>query len=497
MAADDNRNIIGRFLDRTLPVRELIGRYVIGNAQATLYKSRARVKTYDETRPDYEFWDKLRRCKASGYSLSGLYCKRIENIFATWVLGQGVEIALAESGDPDSETDPRNYTDDVIATMLDDNADTLLDVFRDKLGLGDQYIIVNADGTLSIPSPDTVEPVWDLADYRRLVSVTVTTKTGDETITDEYRDDVRTVTVKRGAEVLSQVVFENLIGRIPVVHVANARSANETYGHPIHEELRPLYDQYDDLVFKQLDGAKLLGNPLLTFFGMEDIQSVINANDPTEDDTYTDKDGNTDTRYQLNIDQNAVLLIGKGGDAKFVGPTVGFTEDTKTALKSLFLLIIDHTGIPEFIWGGERPGGLGSPATPQMDQWVRDIKGRQADNAGWLRDLVEIWLAMGALVDPQIVVEALSVEWPEVLPEDIKTLLDKLAFAKDHDLITDKTALTLLDIVPDPGKEVQEATAEADARREKMFPDGTTFGFQQDIGEAQRQDQAAGGQQNG
>jgi len=496
MAADDNRNIIGRFLDRTLPVRELIGRYVIGNAQATLYKSRARAKTYDETRPDYEFWDKLRRCKARGYSLSGLYCKRIENIFATWTLGQGVEIALAESGDPDSETDPRNYTDDAIATFLEDNAGTLLDVFRDKLGLGDQYIVVNADGTLSIPSPDTVLPEWDLADYRRPLAYTITTKTGDETITDEYRDDVRIVTVKRGAEVLSQTIFENLIGRIPVVHVANARSVNETYGHPIHEELRPLYDQYDDLVFKQLDGAKLLGNPIPAFVGMEDLDAVIDQNKPAVADTYTDKDGNTATRSQLNLDQNSIMLVGKGGDFKFVGPGIGFTEDTKTALKSLFLLILDHTGIPEFIWGGEIASGRSSTEV-QMDQWVRDIKGRQADNGGWLRDLVEIWLAMGALVDRQIVIDVLSVTWPEVLPEDIKTLLDKLTFAKEHDLITDKTALTLLDIVPDPGKEVEDATAEADARREKMFPDGTTFGFQQDIGEAQRQDQAAGGQQNG
>ncbi|HUW81121.1 MAG TPA: hypothetical protein VMV54_09550 [Acidocella sp.] len=29
--------------------------------------------------------------------------------------------------------------------------------------------------------------------------------------------------------------------------------------------------------------------------------------------------------------------------------------------------------------------------------------------------------------------------------------------------------------------------AEADARREKMFPEGDTFGFQQGIGEAQQQ----------
>jgi len=483
--AADTRGFLGRLLNRPA-VSELIGRYVLGNAQSTLYKSRSYVKTYDQTRPDYEFWDKLRRCKAKGYTLSGLFCKRIENIFASWTLGQGVEITLAEAGDPDNENDPRNLTDQAIADFLEDNAGTLLDVFRDKLGLGDQWIIVNADGSLSIPSPDSVEPEWDSLDYRRLVAVTVTTKTGSKTIEDRYTAFDRTVT--EGGRTVEETAFQNLIGRLPVVHIPHARSANETYGHPIHEELRPLYDQYDDLVFKQLDGAKLLGNPIPVFEGMEDIGQVIDQNAPATYDTYYDKDGNETTHTQLTLDQNSVMLVGKGGSFKFAGPTVGFTEDTKSALKSLFLLLLDHTGIPEFIWGGEMSSARASTET-QMDQWIRDIKARQVDNGGWLREVTEIWLATAALVDRAMVVDALAVSWPEVVPADVQVLLSKLTFAKSENLITDRTALTLLDIVPNPEKEVQEAQAEADARREAMFPDG--FDFQRDIGAAQREDDNA------
>lgn len=488
MAADTRspfRGFLGRLFNRPV-VSELIGRYVLGNAQSTLYRSRSYVKTYDETRPDYEFWDKLRRCKAKGYTLSGLFAKRIENIFATWTLGQGVEITLAEGGDPDNENDPKNLTDQAIADFLEENADTLLDVFRDKLGLGDQWIIVNADGGLSIPSPDSVEPKWDSMDYRRLTSVTVITKTGQETIEDRYDNTSRVLTIKQGGKVVSEMAFQNLIGRLPVVHVPHARSANETYGHPIHEELRPLYDQYDDLIFKQLDGAKLLGNPIPTFEGMEDIGQVIDQNAPATYDTYYDKDGNETTHTQLTLDQNSVMLVGKGGSFKFAGPTVGFTEDTKSALKSLFLLLLDHTGIPEFIWGGEMGSARASTDT-QMDQWVRDIKGRQVDNAGWLRDLVELWLATAALVDQALVVDKLAVTWPEVIPADVQMLLKKLTFAKDENLITNRTALTLLDIVSNPEKEVQEAQKEADERREALFPDGDTFGFQRDINAAQQQ----------
>ena len=486
MTQDDRPlGLIGRLINAVrAPVSELIGRYVLGNAQSTLYKSRSYVRTTDETRPDYEFWDKLRRCKAKGYTLSGLFCERIENIFATWVLGQGVEITLADGGDPGNEDDPRNVTDQEIANFLEENADELLDVFRDKLGLGDQWIIVNADGTLSIPSPDTVEPEWSELDYRQLEAVTVTTKSTGQMIEDRYTALERTVTVKEGGQVVSETTFENLIGRIPVIHVPHARSGNETYGHPIHEELRPLYDQYDDLIFKQLDGAKLLGNPIPVFEGMEDIGQVIDQNAPAEDSTYIDKDGNEVTHTQLTLDQNSVMLVGKGGSFKFAGPTVGFTEDTKAALKSLFLLLLDHTGIPEFIWGGEMSSARASTET-QMDQWIRDIKGRQVDNAAWLRDLTEVWLYTAALVDARLVLDELAVTWPEVIPADVRTLLDKLTFAKDRNLITDRTALALLDIVPNPEQEAQDATAEADARREALFPDG--FDFQRDLNTADQE----------
>ena len=78
------------------PVSELIGRYVAGDAQMTLFRSRSWVKTVDETIPDYEFYDRLRRGKAKGYTLGGLFAKRIERVIASWVLGGGVVVELYE-----------------------------------------------------------------------------------------------------------------------------------------------------------------------------------------------------------------------------------------------------------------------------------------------------------------------------------------------------------------------------------------------------------------
>lgn len=467
-------------------VSEMIGRYVAGQAQAVIYKSRARVKTIDETIPDYEFWDRLRRGKAAGYSLGGLFSKRIEQIFASWVLGEGVDVALVESGDAEAEGDPRNYTDAQLAAFLERSMSQLMTLYRDHLGLGDQYAVVNADGTLSVPSPDTVTVERDPLDYHTVTAVELETRTGEYTIVDRYEPDVRTVTVKRGAQVESVAQYQNLIGRIPVVHLAHGLSANETNGHSIHETLRPLYDQYDDVIYKQLDGAKLLGNPLLTFEGMEDITAVQNVNEPAATDTYTDKDGNEADRPQLTIDQNAILLVGKGGSAKFTSPPVGFSEDTRNALKSLFLLVLDHTGIPEFIWGNEVASGRSSTEV-QLTQWTRDIQGRQGDAEVWLLELCELWLLGQALVDPGLVVDELAVTWPDLVGEDETARMERIRYAHDEALITAKTALELLGLVDDAQGEVERAQDEAKARREEMFPDGDTAAFRADLMQANRE----------
>lgn len=496
---------------------EMIGRYVVGDAQTTLFRSRSYVKTIDETIPDYEFYDRLRRCKAKGYTLGGLFAKRIERVIASWVLGGGVKVELADDSLTEEQT---AYTDELLhefveglldagrdhgspeQTLTDDDDHTnslLLSAYKDALGLGDQYIVVNADGSLSIPSPDTVAVRRDPLNYKRVIAVTITTRADGYQITDEYRADGRTVIIRKGEQLLSAAQYQNLLGVIPVVHIAHDRSGNETYGHPIHEELLPLYDQYDDLIYKQLDGAKLLGNPLLTFAGMEDINAVINANEPATADQYYDKDGNLANRQQLNIDSNAVLLIGKGGSASFTAPPTGFTADTKTALKSLFLLLLDHTGIPEFVWGGEMSSARASSDT-QMQQFTKDIDAWRQDAGGWIIRLCKLWLMTKALTDPQIIISRLSMEWPPLIQEDKELQLKQIEFGRQDSLLTGETALKLLDLVDNPAAEILAANKEAQQRQERAMAMNDTMAFGSALASAssaaQQQDQQGGNQNN-
>lgn len=482
-------------ITRPVAVSELIGRYAV-SAAVTLFTSRAYsyLKTMDETVPDYAFWDRLRRGKLSGYTLGGLFADRIERVLAAWVLGDGVEITLrAEEGENEDDEDAvidearRDYTNaelkHLIESLLDsgasDEADgepdldaitnsVLLTVMRDAMGLGDQYIFVNPDGTLSIPSPETVTVTRDKRDYRRILSVTITTRNDGETITDEYRPDGRTITVKRGEQVVETQSFANLIGRIPMVHVAFGRSRNETNGHSIHEPLRPLYDQYDDVIFKQLDGAKLLGNPIPTFEGMENVQETINANSPTTTGTYVDKDGNIANRPQVMLDRNSVIFVGKGGKFHFAAPSPGFSQDTQQSLKTLFLLLLDHTGIPEFVWGNELSSARASSDT-QMVQFTKDIQGWRRDQGGWIIKLCKIWLQIRALTDPMIVVAPLTATWPPLLEEDQALKLKKIEAAKKEGTLTSVTFLKLLALVKNPETEAAEAEAENQRRADEAL----------------------------
>jgi hypothetical protein len=455
------------------PISELIGRGIAGDNQINLIRSRAAVTTVDRTVPDYEFYDRLRRGKAKGYSLGGLFCKRIEQIFAAWVLGDMPVIGLT---DADEEDEARIYTNTRLAAFAQDNHSQFMTVMRDMLGLGDQYIIVNGDGTLSVPSPDTVTIKRAERDYRTIEAIIVETRMGKQTIIDEYRADRRTVMVKEGERIVELNTYPNIIGRIPIVHLAHGRSANETNGHPIHEPLLSLFDAYDDVAYKQIDGAKLLGNPFLYFAGMEDINAVVNANDPSTAETYTAPDGSTQTRAQLNIDQNAVFVVGKGGSVGFASPQVGFSADTAQTLKTLFWLLLDHTGIPEFIWGNQVSSGRSSSET-QLDQFVRDIESRRAEMEEYLLDLCNIWVAIMAIVDSQLVVDELTATWPPLINEDQEVRLKYVEFAVNNTLLTDKTALGLLDLVDDPEAEIEAAAAQAAERQDAMFPDGTSAQF--------------------
>ncbi len=471
--------LVGERVER---VSEIVGRVAFG--ASAFWKTRT-ARSVDATQTDYEFWDHLRRGQTPGYQFGGLFAQPIAEIITSYMLGKGLGARLTDSKGDESPDSPRGYTNTLLARFLGRIHGLLLTLIEDDLSLGDQYVIVNPDSSLSVPSPDMVEMIYDETDYRKVIRCVVTTKLDAATITDEYRLDGRTVTL-HFADSRADVVqrYENLIGRLPVVHFPNDRSSNETHGRSYCEPLLPAFARYDDVTAKLLSGAEMMGNPVPSIEGLEDLRQVEVANETSEDETYTDKAGNEETRKVLKMDRDPMFLIGKGGKLEFKSPAVGFTKDNRDALKSLFLLILDKTRIPEFLWGGAIASSKASAET-QYPPFVQFIEGRRAKLAGLAADdllgaeaqgglfeLIDIWLRMRRLVDPKVVVGPVALDWPELSEVDEQLRLEWVKFLSERNALPDEQAVALSDLVDDPAAAVEAARAEA-KEKQKEFDDLT------------------------
>lgn len=435
-------------------ISEIIGRWSVYDLN--IERARTALSTIDATKPDYAFWDLFRHGKKKGYYLASLFSKRIEKIFSNWVFGSGFDLVTGDL-----------YTDKLLIDFCkqlstgSDHDSLVMQIYENSLGLGDQYPIVNADLSFSVPTPDIVKWTTNELSPTELVSVELISRTLKYQISDLYTTTKRTITVKQLGKIISLTEYDNLIGEIPIVHVTNGQGANEQFGHSIHEALLPLYDLYDDTQLKQAAGAKILGNPILAFTGLKNMKQVRDANQPSAIETYIDKDGRTIVRDQFKVDQNSVLLIGEGGDAKFLAPPIGFTNDTRNTLESLFLLLIYHVGIPAFVWGAEMASARASSET-QLGQWVHDIEGIQQNVSVWLVKLAKIWLKYKALSDHKIKLDLpISTKWKPLVTVDENIILKRLQFAKDHGLITSETCLRLLQLVDNPKEESELGSKEA------------------------------------
>lgn len=455
--------------------REMIGRVI----HAIPVKTRLRHTTIDKTISEYEFWDQLRRGKARGYALAGLFCKPLTEIVAGHVMGIGTSAQLVPN--EDYSDDGVEYTNKLLGRFLNRMSGQLITMLVDLYGLGDQYAILNSDGTISLPSPDTVDPEYDPLDYRSLIKLTVITRLDDYEVKDEYRAEGRTVTItwlkprdgqKAGHSEITE--YENLLGRLPAVHFANDRSANELYGRPIYEGLLRLLSRYDDLMEKALDGGELMGMPVPVVEGLEDMTQVEQDNDPEEPETYFDIDGNEVPRSTINFETRAMILLGKGARFQFATPPTGYSEDIRRMLELLFYLLMDYTRVPEYLWGGAVASSKASTETqePPFQTFVEGrrlmLEGEGSDDlldlqaSGGVLELLELWLLWRRLTDPQIIVGPVQMKWTKMGNIDLEIRLKWTDFLKRMGLITGVETVSQSGLVDDPEAAVEAAQQEAE-----------------------------------
>lgn len=443
---------------------------IIGHTQDTQLWRFSAARTVDKTITDYQFWDEFRRGLQPGYEFGSLFSSPMAQIVASYVLGDGVEFILAESVEASQAN--IDHTNELLKVFSEYLNNLMYSTVEDLYSLADMFLVLNPDGSISIPSPNMVQADYMEDDYRTLEKVTITTITKKGKIEDVYTIQGRSVITYQGGKIVNQEDFPNLIGRIPIVHFANDRGINETHGRVIYESLLPLFQAYDDLTVKGVTGAEALGNPIPVLSGLKGVNSVQQANAPVEDETYTDQDGNTEDRNTINLDKNSMLLLGEGARADMLAPPVGFTNDTRAMLKALFLLILDHSRIPEALWGGAIASSKAS-AEVQMPPFHIYIKRRQnmlaglpnlsdfgVEARGGLYEVADIWLAYRALADRRVVLGATSLQFDRLgdMDPEIKRKWSEMLFKSGA--ISTTMMNRLSNLIDDPKGALAEAKKE-------------------------------------
>lgn len=466
----------------------------------------------DTTWPDYVFYDALRRGRAPGYEIGGLFATPIAQTIASYAFGKGIKASLMPSssvsepslgvsedgkrtkdlkmatstgkGAPGKELvgpepakksaitgSPYDYTNLQLRRMMEREQAFFVNTTIDMYCLGEQYIFINPDCTFSVASPDTVNVEYSASDYRQILKVIVKTKYTGAICTDEYTADTRTVRITYSdgrAPVVQE--YANLIGRIPMVHFANERGPNEIHGRVLYEAALPIMRRYDDLMYKTTDGVELLGNPIPAFVGLDNPAETLALNSTQE--TYQDENGDWQTRNLLRFDRNLGLVLGKGGDVKMVAPPVGFTKDSLDTLRQLFLLLLNHTRIPEYAWGGAISSSKASAET-QAPPFIKYIEFRRlllegvgADPAlgiearGGFLELIDIWLRTYQLLNPEIVVGPVHIDWPEIDAGDAEIKYKWGTFFRSVGDITSEDAVAMSGYWDDAAAVVARATGE-------------------------------------
>ena len=439
---------------KPIPVTPEIVAEIVGRTVSPFQRpvSTLAARTVDWTQPDYAFWSRLRRGKEPGYEMGGLFAKRIAEIDAEWTLGRGFTL-LTDNPDLDEE----------FSKWVRDNLNTLMIWRKDASALGDAYLIVNPDGSLTAASPEQVEVLTDPLDYKQVLGYRITSRLENATITDEFRLDGRTITIEAQGK-KETWEYSNPLGLVPVVHLANDREANEIYGHPIYEALLRLFARYDDVLQKSLDGVEVMGRPIPVAEGLEDVATAQSQNSSRTETVYNE-DGSTAQVPVVDFEDMTMLWLGKGASFKFAGPG-SFSADSVAMLQILFYLMLEHIGIPEWAWGGAISSSKAS-VDAQMPAFVRYLEGRRTQVQEAILKLAQAWLAVQRLTGVVAQVDV-AIEWPALEGKDQAQHTAKVKLASDNGWITDETGLRLLDLVDDPAAEVEAAKAAAQTDESRM-----------------------------
>lgn len=415
----------------------------------------------DWGRADYDFWKRAYLCRVRGLELSGLFIKPLVNKVSGWTLGRAPNWKLENEA-----------ASKALSNWWNDHHAEILRADRQSRKLGDEFIVVNPDLTLTLVPPDLVDPIVADDDYGEIIGwrITQTLQHPQGTsrrmvVVDEYYDDRRVHEVQINGVQVEYQEYPNLIGIKPVVHIANLPD-EQPFGHPEAEALVEVLQRYNTTLTAGLEGNEMQGRPtpVLEFDSVPDMEKFWELYGVSE--TQTLPDGTTETQTTLEVDLNQILTL-SGGKFGFASPGQ-FAGDTERLLGLMFYLILEHTEIPEFVFGNAISSSQAS-ANTQMPVWIRFIEGRQTDASGWLLELATIVLGFLALMQPGVAVETKPIlQWDPIDDDDGNLTLMTIQWLYAEGLIDERTAVMLS---PVGIEDIDAVLAAAQEERDAMQPD--------------------------
>ena len=219
------------------------------------------------------------------------------------------------------------------------------------------------------------------------------------TITDEYFVDQRLHTVAIDGRQTTVTSYPNLLGRLPIVHIANAKDEGDTFGHPEAEALVELLLRYNTTLEAAVDGNERQGRPtpVLSFETVADLDKFWTDYGVKESRTLPD--GTTEQVTTIGVDLTQILTV-SGAEFQYAAPG-SFTQDTSTLLGLMFYLLLEHAEIPEFVFGNAISSSQAS-ANTQMPILEKFIEGRRREAEAWLMEIAQIVLGYLSLIQPSV-----------------------------------------------------------------------------------------------
>ena len=268
--------------------------------------------------------------------------------------------------------------------------------YEEALALGDCYLVINADLSVTVVPPHVVDPLldgrgevvgWRITESYPTPDPSPTSGRGEYTplsssgsgyggtvtVIDEYTAAGRVRRVLRGGVTIRTEKYANLIGRVPVIHVANRYGADEFYGRPEGDALIPVLQRYGDVIEAAVKGNVRQGRPTPVIEKLGTAEQVRKFWEKFgRRETQTLPDGSTETVDVIDFDPDQLLTLGGEAQFKYAAPG-SFSKDAETLLSVLFYLIVQHSEIPEAVWGASIPSSRASAET-QMEPFVKWIE---------------------------------------------------------------------------------------------------------------------------